>query len=134
FGAFYLWQGLQSYLRTGGLGILEATDQAQIQATATANRIAANPGPTLRPTFTPIPECKSFTVSVRSAIVRELPNTGAPIVTSWDFGTAVCMIDRAPEDEEWYIVDGDPRTRRIDFAYMHESVIEADNPTPTPSD
>ena len=134
FGAYYLWQGLQNYLRTGGLGVIEATEQAEIQATATANQIVANPSATLRPTFTPIPDCKEFAVSVPNAIVRERASTNSPIVTSWGEGTLVCMVDRAAEDTTWYLVDGDPRTRRIEFAYMHESVIEAVNPTPTPSD
>ena len=132
-GGYYLWQGLRSYLQAGGLGIIEATQQAEIVASATADRLLSAPRPTLRPTFTPIPECKQFVVSVRSAIVRERANTNSPIVTSWSEGTRVCMIDRASDDSEWYVVDGNPETRRIEFSYMHESVIRALNPTPTPS-
>ena len=128
-----MWQGVRSYLRSGGLGILETTEQAQIVASATANRLQSLPQATLHPTFTPIPDCKAFVVSVPNAIVRERASTNSPIVTSWPEGTQVCMIDRAPEDPEWYVVDGNPQTRRIEFAYMHESVIEAVNPTPTPS-
>jgi hypothetical protein len=132
-GIYYVWQGFRAYLQSGGLGIIEATEQAQIGATA--NRLQTLPQleTTLRPTFTPIPECKQFIVSVPSAIVRESASTNAPIVTSWSQGTRVCMIDRAPTDSEWYIVDGNPETRRIEFAYMHETVIEAVDPTPTPS-
>lgn len=133
FGGYYLWLGVQAYLRTGGLGVIEATQQAQVQATATADRVVLNVGPTLRPTFTPIPECKLFVVSVPSAIVRDQPNTAGQIIDSWDMGTRVCMIDRAPEDREWYIIDRDPQTRRIEFAYMHETVIVAQNPTATPT-
>jgi hypothetical protein len=72
-------------------------------------------------------------VGVRSAIVRERPNTNAPLVTAWPEGTQVCVIGRAPENEEWYIVDGNPETRRVEFAYMHEDIIHALNPTLTPS-
>lgn len=134
FGLYYLWQGFRTYLQSGGLGVLEATEQAQIVATATAiNRLEASRQVTLRPTSTPIPECKEFTVSVPSAIVRDTASTNGTIVTSWNRGTRVCMIDRAPEDNEWFIVDGNPETRRIEFAYMHETVIEALNPTLTPS-
>lgn len=134
FGTYYLWQGFRSYLETGGLGIMEATERAQIIATATADQVREiAPRTTLRPTFTPIPECKQFVVSVPSAIVRESASTNAAIITSWSRGTQVCMIDRASTDNEWYIVDGNPETRRIEFAYMHESVIEALNPTLTPS-
>ncbi|HLV34234.1 MAG TPA: hypothetical protein VKY59_03930 [Spirillospora sp.] len=134
FGTYYLWQGFRSYLETGGLGIMEATERAQIIATATAEQVREiAPRTTLHPTFTPIPECKQFVVSVPSAIVREGPSTNAAIITSWSRGTQVCMIDRAPTNDEWYIVDGNPETRRVEFAYMHESVIEAVNPTLTPS-
>ena len=134
FGIYYVWQGFRTYLRSGGLGIAEATQQAQILATATASRLQSLPQPpTLHPTFTPIPDCKAFVVSVPQAIVRERASTNAPIVTSWPEGTEVCVIDRAPGDPEWYIVDGNPKTQRIDFAYMHESVIRAVDPTPTPS-
>jgi hypothetical protein len=134
-GVYYLWQGFRTYLQSGGLGIMEATEQAQIGATATANRLQTLPQfeSTRAATFTPIPECKQFVVNVPSAIVRESASTNAPIVTSWSQGTIVCMIDRAPTDGEWYVVDGNPETRRIEFAYMHESVVEAVNPTPTPS-
>ncbi len=132
-GAYYLWQGLRSYLQAGGLGIIEATQQAEIVASATADRILSAPRPTLRPSFTPIPDCKQFVVSVRSAIVRERASTNSPIVTSWSEGTRVCMIDRALDDDEWYVVDGNPETRRIEFAFMHETVIRALNPTLTPS-
>ncbi|MBZ0301930.1 MAG: hypothetical protein K8J31_19435 [Anaerolineae bacterium] len=135
FGAYYVWQGFRSYLQTGGLGIAEATERAEIIATATANSVQNLPAVTQRsvPTFTPIPACKEFVVSVPSAIVRESASTSAPIVTSWSQGTRVCMIDRAPGNTEWYLVDGNPQTRRIEFAYMHESVIEAVEPTLTPS-
>ncbi len=132
-GVYYLWQGFRMYLQTGGLGIIEATEQAQVIATATADRLLSMPQPTLQPSLTPIPECKQFVVSVPSAIVRERASTNAPIVTSWNQGTLVCMIERAPENEEWFVVDGNPETRRIEFAYMHETVIRAVNPTPTPS-
>lgn len=133
FGAYYVWQGFRNYLQTGGLGILEATERAEIVATATANRIVSQPGPTQPPTFTPIPECKTFVVDVPSAIVRESATTNAPIVTSWSQGTRVCVIDRAPTDAAWYLVDGNPQTRRIEFAYMHETLVRALEPTLTPS-
>ena len=37
------------------------------------------------------------------------------------------------DGSEWYSIDLNPSTRRIELAYMHESIIEAVNPTPTPS-
>ena len=132
FGLYYLWRGFQSYLQSGGLGIVETTAQAETIASATAERIILS-RPTARPTFTPIPDCKAFVVQVASAIVRERPTTNSPIVTSWPEGTEVCVIDRAPEDAEWYIVDGNPQTHRVEFAYMYQDIIRAVNPTLTPS-
>jgi hypothetical protein len=132
FGLFYLWQGFQAYLRSGGLGVIETTAQAREIASATAQQIVQS-RPTARPTATPIPDCVAFVVEVRSAIVRERPNTNAPLVTAWPEGTQVCVIGPAPEDPEWYIVDGNPETRRVEFAYMHQDIIRALNPTLTPS-
>lgn len=134
FGIYYLWLGVQSYLRSGGLGVVEATQQAVIVSSATAERISiATSAVTLRPTITPIPECQEFVVTAENAIVREGPSPSAAIRTSFFEGTVVCVLERAGVDSEWYIVDMNEQSRRIDPAYMHESVIEAVNPTPTPT-
>jgi hypothetical protein len=134
FGIYYLWLGVQSYLRSGGLGIAESTQQAVIVSSATAERIIiATAAVTPRPTITPIPECQEFVVTAENAIVREGPSPGAAIRTSFFEGTRVCVLGRAAEESEWYIVDMNEQLRRIDPAYMHESVIEPVNPTPTPT-
>lgn len=134
FGLYYLWVGTRNFLESGGRGIIESTRQAVIVNTATAavvQRLETN-APTLRPTSTEIPPCQEFTVIVPSAIVRERPSTSAPIVTSLSYGSAVCVIERE-SGSEWYLVDSNTRTRRLEPAYMHESVIKALYPTPTPS-
>jgi hypothetical protein len=134
FGSYYLWLGLQSYLRTGGLGVVEATEQAVIVASATAERIlVATSAVTPRPTLTPIPECLDFVVTAENAIVREGPSPGAAIRTSYFEGAVVCVLGRASEDSEWYVIDMNEQSRRVDPAYMHESVIRALNPTLTPT-
>lgn len=130
FGAYYLWIGFQNYLRTGGLGVVEATERANLIATSTAEQIASIPSDTPRPSFTPVPECQNFVVSVPSAIVRESPSANGAIVTSLPQGTTVCVLGR-DEGSEWYTIDNNPSTRRLEIAYMHETVIEAVNPTPT---
>jgi hypothetical protein len=130
FGAYYMWLGIQNYLRTGGLGVAEATERANIIATSTAERISALPTQTQPPSFTPVPECQAFVVSVPSAIVRDAPSPNAAIVTSLPQGTDVCVLGR-DEGSEWYAIDSNPRTRRLEIAYMHETVINAVNPTPT---
>ncbi|MCS7069944.1 MAG: SH3 domain-containing protein [Anaerolinea sp.] len=135
FGGFYLVRGVQDFMRTGGLGVSEATARAQMISTATAVRVTrmATGGFTPLPTGTPIPECIDFRVSVSNAIVREQPSFNAPIVTSFNSGTEVCVLGRAEQNAEWYIIDADRTTRRRETAYMHESVIEAVNPTATPT-
>jgi hypothetical protein len=87
---------------------------------------------TLRPTATPPPECQDFRVSVPAGIVREGPAQTATIITQLNQGTLVCVLGRET-NSEWYTLDLNASTRRIDLAYMHESVIEAVNPTPTQS-
>lgn len=133
FGLYYLWNGFSSYLRTGGLGVVEATERAVIVASATAQEFfQSNPTGTARPSLTPIPECQTFVVTAASAIVREGPNTGAPVVTAYAQGTEVCVLEKLP-NSEWFAIDTDPSTRRLEIAYMHETIIEALNPTLTPS-
>lgn len=132
FGIYYVWQGVQNFMRTGGLGVEEATQRAQIVSTATADRViqmATSPA-TLRPTATEVPPCTDFRVSVPAGIVREEPSTNGAIATQFRQGEIVCVLSH---EGEWYAIDLNPSTRRLDLAYMHESIIEAVNPTLTPS-
>jgi hypothetical protein len=136
FGGFYLWQGVQTFFLTGGRGVIEATQRAVVVASATAERVtrfeAGRADVTPRPSNTPVPDCQAFVVNVPNAIVREAPAPGAPIVSSLNEGEEVCVLERAG-DGEWYAIDRTPGTRRLDLAYMHETVIRALNPTPTPT-
>ncbi len=141
FSGYYLWQGAQNFIRTGGLGVAEATQRALIIASATqqealatprATRDSSTPAGGLPSTSTPMPDCQEFTVIVPNAIVRELPSTGAAIIDGLPEGTGVCVLGRDP-GSEWYTVDGNPDTRRRELAYMHETVIEAVFPTLTPT-
>ena len=133
FGSYYLWIGAQNFIRTGGLGVAEATERADIISSATAERIQQPVGSVnllARPTATPIPPCTDFVVDVPNAIVRDAPTTNAAIVTALFAGDPVCVIGREP-GTEWYIIDQNPSTRRLETVYMHESVIRALHPTPT---
>jgi len=138
FGAYYVWTGVQGFLRAGGLGIVEATQRAELIASATVARAAtiteAAPEITLRPSPTPLPPCQDFAVVPRVAIVRERPSTASAIVEQIPLGTIVCVLSREPEpNEDWYLLDVEPRTRRLDAGYMRFDLIEPVNPTPTPS-
>lgn len=134
FGIFYVWQGIQTFLRTGGLGVVEATERAQVIDTATAVRITrmATSEATLRPTATEVPPCQEFRVSVPAGIVREAPSTSAAVATQFRQGEIVCVLGK-DEGSEWYTLDLNPSTRRLELAYMHETILEAVNPTLTPS-
>lgn len=134
FGLYYLGVGVRDFFQSGGLGVVESTQRAEIVNTATAVQIQVrDQSATPIPTSTTAPTCVDFVVIVPNAIVREQPNTSGTIVTQWGLGTTVCVMGRAPQNSEWYVVDGNPSTRRLDEAYMREDVIEAANPTLTPS-
>jgi hypothetical protein len=133
FGVYYLWIGLRDFISSGGLGIVEATEQAIEETTATAIQAESNfVAITPLPTFTPLPECQDFVVVVPNAIIRASSSTTSPILDSISEGETVCVIDRAA-NEDWYVIDQNPLTRRIETGYMFHNIIEALNPTPTPS-
>lgn len=137
FGGVYLFRGFQDFVRTGGLGVDEATAQAQIIQSATAvrvTRMATQPlANELAPTFTPIPACIDFRVIVPNGIVRDAPSSAGAVLTGLSQGEIVCVLGRAEVNPEWYLIDRNPVTRRIEEAYMNEQVIDAVNPTLTPS-
>lgn len=133
FGGFYLLQGAQNFIRTGGQGVEEATSRARAVESATAQRVtrmATSPSE-LRPSATPQPECQDFRVIVPNAVVRAQPSASAPVLTGLNQGAVVCVLGRAG-DGNWYLIDLNRATRRLDEAYMNEVVIEAVNPTSTP--
>ncbi len=133
FGAYYLWFGLRNFMSTG-VTVVESTQKAIERHTATAVRIqeiAVN-APTPLPSFTPIPPCQDFAVGVPEAIVREAPDLGSRIVSALKQGQNVCVIAALP-NTEWYLIDDNPLTRRIDRVYMHRDIVYALNPTPKPT-
>ena len=135
FAAWYLWQGVQNYLRSGGLGVQEVTQQARQHASATVVQeltrevVLAPP-----PTRTPMPECQPFVVVVSEAIVRSSPSVDAGIVKALFEGDEVCVMFPAPSNPDWLLVDDEPRSRRIESVYMHRSLLRALQPTATPED
>ncbi len=133
FGGFYLMQGAQNFIRTGGQGVEEATSRAQVIGTATAERVTRMATSPLepRPSATPQPECQDFRVIVPNAVVREQPSATSGIITGLGQGAIVCVLGRAG-DPEWYVIDLNRETRRLDEAYMNEVVIEPLYPTSTP--
>lgn len=134
FGAYYLWTGLRSYIESGGRSAAEATRQANADMTATQVRLRQLEAslPTPRPTSTPRPECQDFVVIVPSAVMRSAPSTSASFLRNVEEGAIVCVMGRHG-NTDWYLVDREPITRRVEEAYMRSDVIRAVAPTPTPS-
>ena len=131
FGLYYLWLGIQNFLVTG-LTVVESTQQAVVGSTSTAisiREIAAN-APTPLPSFTPVPACQDFEVSVREAIVRAQPDTSSRIKAALPQGEIVCVIAAVP-DADWYLIDENRLTKRLEKVYMHQDIIRALYPTPT---
>lgn len=133
FGLYYLWLGLRNFMASG-LTVPEATQQASERSTATAVRIQeiVENAPTPLPSLTPVPPCQDFAVRVPIAIVRAGPSTESQIVAGLEEGETVCVIAMLP-DSEWYVIDQNRGTRRLERVYMHRDIIRALNPTPTPS-
>lgn len=133
FGLYYLWFGLRNFMTTG-VSVVESTQQAIVRHTATAARIEqiAINAPSPLPTFTPLPPCQDFAVSVREAIIRAAPSTSSRILSALKEGETVCVIAALP-DSDWYLIDDNPLTRRIDKVYMHRDIVYALNPTHTPT-
>ena len=134
FGVYYLWLGIRNFMSTG-VPIIESTEQARERSTATAVRILEIElnAPTPLPSFTPVPDCQEFAIRVREAIVRSEPDISSRIVEALREGDIVCVIAKVP-NSEWYLIDQNPLTRRIDKVYMHQDIIRALNPTATPTD
>jgi hypothetical protein len=133
FGFYYLWLGVRNFMASG-MTVVESTRQAIEYASVTAERVEELEAfaPTALPTQTPVPPCQDFIVDVPSAIVREFPTTNSAIVSTFSQDEIVCVIAKEP-DSDWYVIDDNPLTRRLESVYMHKAIIRALNPTLTPS-
>ncbi len=137
FGGYLLWSGFMNWLDTGQTQgrIDEQTREAAF--TATAEEVLNQPSVRLFPTSTPIPPCEFFYVKgPQAAFIRECPSTNCDDVGYVDPDEAVCTVGRAtdpdyPHPEEWLVILLDPDAIIAEFAYMHESVLKAANPTAT---
>lgn len=137
FGGSYLWSNLQSFVRSGGISVGEATAISQGLSTSTAIRQVTNIAalPTRRPSATPKPNCQYFEVSATNAIMRQAASTTSRLLESLPQGTVICVLDivEAEDGFIWYFVDRDEVTNFIEPGYMREDLVRALNPTPTPS-
>ena len=136
FGGYFVWVGLLSFLQDHGDITAPATRAANASATAEAAPVVVLPSPFMPATFTPLPDCQWFRVDVPKAVYRECPskdNNECPIRAEVEYGTELCIYSRVPGNSEWYVVELNPGGSYRDTVFMHESVLEAVNPTVTPA-
>ncbi len=134
FGGFRLWTGVQEFFQTGGL--LRPTASAiALETSAAADGSSGNlqsPLMTRYPTNTPQPTCQDYTVRPGAGVinVRRQPSTVAAVEETLTEGDPVCVLE---VQGEWFYIDRDVNTRRIEDGYIFEGLLRASNPTPTPS-
>jgi hypothetical protein len=135
FGGYFVWIGFLGFLEDQGDITANATRESIASATARAAPPALIPTFYMPATFTPLPPCQWFAVSVERAVYRECPsqdNRDCPIRDVILYGTELCVYSRAPGNPEWYVVELNPNGAYRDTVFIHESVVKAVNPTATP--
>ncbi|SRR5690554_778617 len=138
FGGYYVWTGMLRFFEDSGDITAQVTRQARASATAPAGSggLGALPTVPVYATYTPLPPCQWFEVTVERARYRECPSEDSEICESrgsLEMGTRVCVYERSKDNAAWYVVELNPEGAFRDIVYMHESVIKAVDPTPTPT-
>ncbi len=134
FGGYFVWTGFLSYLDDQGNITAQVTREAVASATARVAPSIQLPTLYMPATFTPLPPCQWFKVNVERAVYRECPskdNQRCPIRDTVTYGTELCIYARSPDNPEWYVVELNPDGAYRDTVFIHESVVEAVDPTPT---
>jgi hypothetical protein len=141
FGGYFVWTGFLKFLEDRGDITADSRRNRQSTATALAQPTfdlgsASGGVGAVRATYTPLPPCQMFEVIVDRAVYRDCPamdNVQCPQRGTLNYGAEVCVYARSPENPEWYVIDFNPDGSYREIVFMHESVIEAANPTPTPT-
>jgi len=125
-----------SFLEANGNITAPATTAAQLNDTATVG--AQSPIPTLdfariQGTRTQPRICLDFRVKVVRARIRECPKDTCNTITMPAQGARICVYGPATEDPDWYEINVDPGGPVVRTGYMHNSVVEAVNPTKRPT-
>jgi hypothetical protein len=134
FGGYFVWVGFLNFLEDQGDITVEITRRAENTATAEAAPAVSLPTQFMPATFTALPPCIWFTVNTERAVYRDCPskdNNQCPIRDIVTYGTEMCVYGRAPQNPEWFIVELNPNGAYRDTVFMHESVLDPVNPTPT---
>lgn len=137
FGAYFVWSGFLSFLEDRGNITAQVTREALTTATAETN--AVRPGlPTVfvAATFTPQPPCEWIVIVAATALSRECPSQSyyrCPVLERLTRDTELCSRGRAPENEDWYVIDTNPEGIYHDYFYVHEYDVRPRDPTPRPT-
>ncbi len=136
FGGYFVWRGLMGYLEASGNIAAPATTEAQLKQTATVD--AQTPVPTIdlflaSGTRTAARTCLDFRVSVLRARIRECPKDTCNTLLMPAQGTRICVYGTATDAPDWYEINIDPSAPIAQIGYMHNSVLDAINPTQRPS-
>lgn len=136
FGGYYVWIGFLQFLEDQGDITADVTREARITATAQSRQPVSLPTIYVPATLTPLPPCQNFYVSVERAVYRECPaqdDRECPVRDIILEGTELCIYDRVPNNQEWYVVELNPGGTYRDLVYIHQSVVRASDPTLTPT-
>jgi hypothetical protein len=136
FGGYFLWRGLVGYLEASGNITAPATTEALLKQTATVG--AQSPVPTIdlflaNGTRTAPRTCQDFRVSVLRARIRECPKDTCNTLLMPAQGTRICVYGPATDAPDWYEINIDPSAPIAQIGYMHNSVLDAINPTKHPT-
>jgi hypothetical protein len=157
FGVYYMWQGFRDYNAARGVSGQATREAATLTAIAGGdaprptifaggNNLIQGSSSSTQPspsqpqsvaeqpvvTLTPVPECMDFIITER-ANIRNAPNTEAGVVEIYQEGTIICVLGNAVENPDWYLLDLNPLSRRVNPAYVYRSLVRALNPTPLPT-
>lgn len=133
FGVFRVLVGIQSFFQTGGV-LRPSASAIAIETAAAAEGTSSRPDTlvTRYPTMTALPTCQDYVVRPGAQVinVRRQPSTTAAVEETLSEGSPVCVL---AIQGEWYVIDRDIRTRRVEEGYIFEGLLASTLPTPTPT-
>jgi hypothetical protein len=101
--------------------------------------LASNPTFDMGPSLTPIPVCEQFSVNVDRTVLRICPDQECEARQLVTYGQELCVYGHAlpqeqyPDAVQWFEVDINSSGAFRELVYVHEDVVQAMNPTPTPT-
>jgi hypothetical protein len=137
FGGYFVWSGVLSFLDDQGNITAQVTRQAVASATAQTNALLPGlPTVFVPATFTPQPPCEWIVIVAQTALSRECPSQSyyrCPVLDRLTRGTELCSRGRAPDNEDWYVIDTNPDGIYHDYFFVHEYDVRPRDPTARPT-